>query len=79
MPVSVASELWTEIKRYINTVDRAEAAETVVNILVDNDIDAEEIRDNFKGDTDIKRALALYLNNVEEDVDEDDYEEDDQY
>jgi hypothetical protein len=79
MPVSVASELWTEIKRYINTVDRAEAAETVVNILVDNDIDAEEIRDNFKGDTDIKRALALYLNDVEEDVDEDDYEEDDQY
>jgi len=79
MPVSVASELWTEIKRYINTVDRAEAAETVVNILVDNDIDAEEIRDNFKGDADIKRALALYLSDIEEEADEDDYDEDDEY
>lgn len=81
MPVALASEIWNELKRYINSVDRDEAAETVVNILVDNDIDAEEIKSNFKGDPEIKRALGLYLNDVDEEVDEDidDYDNEDDY
>ena len=79
MPVALASELWGEIKRYISSVDREEAAETVVNILIDNDIDVDEIKANFKGDSDIKRALAQYSKDTEEtdeDIDED-YEDDD--
>lgn len=71
----VASEIWGEIKRFVNTVDRAEAAETVVQILMDNDSDVEDIRNAFKGDSDIKRALTAYLDNdkdyVEEDAEED--------
>jgi hypothetical protein len=52
-------------------VDRDEAAETVVSILIDNDYDVDEIRDAFKGDSDIKRALAAYVNkDVEEEADE---------
>lgn len=73
MPVALASELWGELKRYISTVDRDEAAETLVNILIDNDVDAEDIKTNFKGDTDIKRALAQYIEDMsdtEEDIDE---------
>ncbi len=80
----VASEIWGELKRFVNTVDRAEAAETVVQILMDNDCDAEDIRDAFKGDSDIKRALTVYLDNdkdysedEEEDPEEEDYNEDD--
>jgi len=77
MTETVASEIWSELKRYVNTVDRAEAAETIVSILIDNDSDVEDIRDAFKGDADIKRALTVYLDNDkdyaedEEDVDED--------
>ena len=56
----------------MNTVDRAEAAETVVQILMDNDSDVEDIRNAFKGDSDIKRALTDYLDNDK------DYEEDDE-
>jgi len=73
MSVELASELWSEIKRYISIVDRDEAAETLVNILIDNDVDAEDIKTNFKGDTDIKRALAQYIEDMsdtEEDIDE---------
>ena len=55
---TVANELWSELKRYVNTVDRAEAAVTVVSVLIDHDCDAEDIRDAFKGDSDIKRALT---------------------
>jgi hypothetical protein len=73
----VASEIWSEIKRYVNTVDRAEAAETIVSILIDHDSDVEDIRGAFKGDSDIKRALTVYLDNDkdyaedEEEIDED--------
>ena len=63
MTETVASEIWSELKRYVNTVDRADAAETIVSILIDHDSDVEDIRDAFKGDSDIKRALTVYLDN----------------
>jgi hypothetical protein len=76
--VSVASEMWSELKRYVNTVDRSEAAETVVAILIDNDCDVDDIKDTFKGDADIKRALTAYLDNDKSYVDEEDVEEDEE-
>jgi hypothetical protein len=77
----VASEVWNELKRYVNTVDRGEAAETLVAVLIDHDEDVEDIRDAFKHDSDVKRALTAYLDNdksydddeeIDEDIDEDD-------
>ena len=78
MAVDLAYDLWSELKRYVSAVDRHEAAETLVNLLIDNDYDAEQIKDVFKGDNDVKRALQLYLDdNLEED--EDDEEEEEEY
>ena len=79
MAVDLASEIWNELKRYVNTVDRAEAAETVVQILMDNDADVEDIRTAFKGDSDIKRALTAYLDNDKDYVEEEDAEEDEDF
>ncbi len=85
MSEAIAAEIWGELKRYVNTVDRAEAAETVVQILMDNDSDVEDIRDAFKGDSDIKRALTSYLDNdndyseEEEDPEDEDYDEDEDW
>ena len=84
MTAEVVSEIWGELKRYVNTVDRDEAADTVVRVLIDHDCDADEIRAAFKGDTDIKRALVGYLDNdkhyeeelEDEEAEEDPYEED---
>jgi hypothetical protein len=75
----IASEIWGELKRFVNTVDRAEAAETVIQILMDNDSDVEDIRNAFKGDTDIKRALTTYLDNDKDYVEEDEEPEDEDY
>ena len=79
MAVDVAHDLWQELKRYISTPDREDAADTLVNVLIDNDYDAEQIRATFKGDTDIKRALQSYLDDHEEEdldeEDEDDYDD----
>ncbi len=80
MSVELAKEIWDEIRRYVNTVDRDEAAETLVSVLIDNDVDADEIKDTFKSDSEVKRALAHYLKDheeEEEEEDDEDYEDDD--
>jgi len=78
MSVELSREIWTEIKRYVNTVDRQEAAETLINVLIDNDVSADEIRDTFKGDTEVKRALTSYLkDHADEEEDEDLHDDDD--
>jgi hypothetical protein len=77
MSVELSQEIWDELKRYVNTVDRQDAAETLINVLIDNDIDADEIKDAFKGDTEVKRALTSYLKD-HADEEEDEEEEDDE-
>lgn len=78
MSVELVKEVWTELKRYVNTVDREEAAESLVSILVDHDVDTEDIRVAFKSDPDVKAALIHYLrDDVEDEDDEDEYGYDD--
>lgn len=77
MSEQIAAEIWGELKRYVNTVDRAEAAETLIQILMDNDSDVDDIRSAFSGDRDIKAALTSYLDNDKDYVEEDEEEEDD--
>ena len=76
MSVELSKEIWDELKRYVNTVDRSEAAETLVSVLIDNDADADEIKSVFKTDSEVKRALTSYLKDHEEADDDEDYEED---
>jgi len=73
----LASVIWNELKRYINVVDRAEAAENLVSVLVDNDCDPGEIKNAFAGDTQIKNALSVYINADDEEYAEEDSDEDD--
>lgn len=76
MTVDLASIIWSEVKSFIPSIDRQEAAEIVVSVLVDHDVDIEDIRQGFKGDSDIKKALAQYVKDHEEDTyDEDDEDE----
>jgi hypothetical protein len=83
MSVELSKEIWDELKRYVNTVDRNEAAETLVSVLIDNNVAADEIKETFKSDSEVKRALAHYLKDQEdEEEDEDNWdeeEEDDDY
>jgi uncharacterized protein (UPF0305 family) len=82
MSVELSKEIWNELKRYVNPQDRNEAAETLVSVLIDNDVSADEVKETFKSDSEVKRALAHYLKDHEEDYDEDEdeeYEEDEDY
>jgi hypothetical protein len=83
MSVELAKEIWNELKRYVNTVDRAEAAEALVSVLIDNDVSAEEIKSAFKSDSEIKLALKQYLDDhadeEDDDYDEEEEEEEEEY
>ena len=79
MSVELSNEIWDELKRYVNTVDRDEAAETLVSVLIDNDVDADEIKSTFKTDSEVKRALTSYLKDHEDEIDEDDDDDNDEY
>ena len=47
MSVDLAAAVWEELKRYIGTLDRTEAADAMVNLLIDSNFDSDEIRDAF--------------------------------
>ena len=83
MSVELSREIWDEIKRYVNTVDRSEAAETLISVLIDNDVAADDIRDTFKGDSEVRLALTSYLKDHTDEDEEDDEDlhddEDDDY
>ena len=77
MAVDLAHDFWQELKRFISVQDMPDAADTVINLLIDNDYDIDEIKQSFKGDNDIRKALQLYSEEEEEEADEefDDYDE----
>ena len=77
MSVELSKEIWDELKRYVNVVDRDEAAETLVSVLIDNNVSADEIKSIFKSDSDIKKALASYIEDHDEGDDDSDDEGDD--
>ena len=77
MSVELAKEIWDELRRYVNPQDRTESAETLVAVLIDNDVSADEIKTVFKADVEVKRALTSYLKDHEEEEADDDYDESD--
>ena len=86
MSVEISKEIWDELKRYINVVDREEAADALINVLIDNDIGADEIRDAFKSEPEVKQSLTSYIRDHsdeeiydEDDDDEDNYNQEDDY
>jgi len=78
MSVELSKEIWDELRRYVNVVDRDEAAETLVSVLIDNDASADEIKSVFKTDSEVKRALASYLKDHEDEEEEFDNEDEDE-
>jgi hypothetical protein len=76
--IDIAADLWSELKRYISVPDREEAADILVNLLIDNDYDADSIKTAFKSDNDVKRALKTYLDDDDDEEDVDDDEDSDE-
>jgi hypothetical protein len=77
MSLELVTEIWAAMKPLFATSDRPEAADTFVNVLIDNDFDPKDLKRAFKKDGNIINALGLH--DDVSDVDEDEDEEDDGY
>jgi hypothetical protein len=84
MSLELVTEIWAAMKPLFVMSDRPEAAETFVNVLIDNDFDPKDLKKAFKKDGNIINALGLHddVSDIEEDDDEEDgyedYDDDDE-
>ena len=71
MSLTVITEVWDALRDYIDMSERGEAADTLVNYLMDSNYEVDDIKDAFK-DKDITKALKGY---AEEHFQEEEYED----
>jgi len=82
MSIEIVKEVWDALKPIVQLADRPEAAETLIDVLVDNDFDSAEIKEAFRRDQDVMDALKAFNDNEEESEYEDyeeEYDEDEEY
>jgi hypothetical protein len=74
MNLNFITEVWDAITQHMSASDRPDAADSLVNLLIDNDYEAEDIKEAFRGNREVLTALKEYADSVEieEDYDEDD-------
>jgi hypothetical protein len=79
MSLSLVSEVWDALTHHIDLNERKDAADTLVNFLIDAGFDADDIKEEFRGDKAIGNALKYYReqHEVEEEYEEE-YEDDDE-
>ena len=78
MSLSLVHDLWKAMRSSIETGDLNEAAEILVNCLIDNDFDKAEIKAMFKRDPAVQEALSFFVETPVDSLyhkDEDDEEE----
>ena len=71
MSLDFVSEVWDALRTHIDFNDRSDAADTLINLLIDNNYETDDIKDAFKGDKEVLKALKGYA----EQHDAEDYEE----
>ena len=75
MSLDTIAEVWEALREHIDLSERNDAADTLVNFLIDNNYEIDDIKDAFK-DKDITKALKGYAEEHFPDEDED-YEDED--
>ena len=62
MSLALINEIWKTLKPSLDAGNVSdEAAETLVNYLIEDDYSPAEIKNTFRGDKDIKEALEFFL------------------
>ena len=76
MSLDVISEVWDALREHIDLSERDDAADTLVNFLIDNNYEIEDIKNTFK-DKDITKALKGYAEQHFQEEEYEDFEEED--
>lgn len=61
MKLDFIAELWDVLSNHMDQSERFDAAETLVNFLIDHDYESTDIKAEFQGDKDISKALKYYI------------------
>ena len=77
MNLDFVNEVWDVLRSHIDFNDRGEAADSLVNLLIDNNYEAEDIKAAFKGDKEVITALKEYVAQHDTEESYEDYDEDD--
>jgi hypothetical protein len=79
MSLSFVTEVWDALRTHIDFNDRSDAADTLINLLIDNNYEASDIKDSFKNDKEVLKALKGYTDQHDaeeyEEYDEDEDQE----
>ena len=76
MSLDFVTEVWDALRSHIDFNERSDAADTLINLLIDNNYEADDIKSAFRGDKEMLGALKGYAeqHDIEEDYEE--FEED---
>ena len=77
MKLDFVAEVWDALRSHIDFNDRTDAADSLINLLIDNNYEAEDIKDAFKGDKEVLTALKENLAHQDTEESYEDYDEDD--
>lgn len=77
MSLSLITEVWEVLREHVDMSDRSEAADSLVNFLMDNNYEVDDIKDAFK-DKDITIALKGYAEQHFQEEEYEEYEDEDQ-
>lgn len=76
MSLNFISEVWETLRYHIDPNERPDAADNLVNLLIDNNFEPDDIKDAFRGNKEITKALKYYMDQHEEAEEEDeDYDD----
>ena len=79
MSLDFVAEVWDALRTHIDFTERKDAADTLVSFLIDNNYEADEIKDAFRGEKEILTALKDYVSEHEaEEEYEEDYDDEDE-
>jgi len=78
MSITVIAEVWRVLKHEIDETSLPDAAESLINILVDNDYEAADIKEAFRRETEVIQALRDYNSQFDEEEYEEEAEEEDE-
>ena len=76
MSITVIHEVWRAIKGEIDGSNLSYAAESLVDVLIQNDYEASDIRAEFRKDSEVMDALKAFVASQEDE--EEDYQEEDE-
>jgi hypothetical protein len=77
MNLNFIREIYDALRTHIDFNEHKDAADTLVNLLIDNNFEVEEIKESFHGEKDVLLALKYYQ--AEHDSYQDDDEDHEEY